>query len=213
MAAEFAEAVLEAMATQRAIRRYRPDPVPRELIWQVVEAATRAPSGGNRQPWGFVVVEEADARRRIADALVAHMAENEDLRTYFERGTQSTDSSERRIFTGAVELARDMAKAPVLIVPCLRTTSARPSLLSGSSIYPAVQNLLLAARALGLGTVLTTLNSGIEPVLREVLALPEEAKPVALIPLGFPDGRFGPTRRRPVAEVTHWGSWGATEAR
>ena len=86
-------------------------------------------------------------------------------------------------------------------------TYQRGAVLSGSSIYPAVQNLLLAARALGLGTVLTTFSQRIEPTLRELLSLPDNAKPVALIPIGFPDANFGPVNRRPVEEVLHWGAW------
>ncbi len=207
------DSLFEAIYSQRAIRRFKPDPVPDELLWRVMEAATKAPSGTNSQPWRFVIVRDAEKRRQISEALSAHLQSNEGMRTYFERGTQSDDKGQRLMFTGALELARDIGTAPVLVIPCLFSPVASDRLLSGSSIYPAVQNILLAARGLGLGTVLTTFNAGIDPVLRELLALPEEAKPVALIPLGYPDAKFGPTRRKPVDEVTYWDSWDATKTR
>lgn len=204
------ESLFEAMATQRAIRRFRPDPVPEELLWRVLEAATRAPSGSNSQPWAFVVVRDEAQRRAISEALAHHLEENEGLRTYFERGAESEDRSQRLMLGGALELARDLASAPALIIPCLYP-SRSDSLAAGSSIYPAVQNLLLAARGVGLGTVLTTFQSGIDKELREMLGLPDDARPVALIPIGFPDANFGPNRRRPVEEVVHWGKWGALQ--
>ncbi len=211
--AEPSDSLFEAIYSQRAIRRFKPDPVPEELLWRVIEAATKAPSGTNSQPWRFLVVRDAGKRRQISEALSAHLQSNEGMRTYFERGTLSEDKGQRLMFTGALELARNIGTAPVLIIPCLFAPAAADRLLSGSSIYPAVQNILLAARGLGLGTVLTTFNAGIDSTLRELLALPEEARPVALIPLGYPDGKFGPTRRKPVEEVTYWDSWDGTRTR
>jgi nitroreductase len=206
------DSLFEAISTQRAIRKFRPDPLPDDLLWKVLEAATRAPSGSNSQPWGFIVVQDAGQRKVISEALAHHLEENEWLRNYFEKGSQSEDRSTRLMLGGALKLAHALAEAPALIIPCIYP-SRSDALAAGSSIYPAVQNLLLAARGLGLGTVLTTFHSGIDKELRELLSLPEDAKPVALIPIGFPDANFGPTNRRPVQEVVHWGRWGATKAR
>jgi len=203
------DSLFEAIYSQRAIRRFRPDPVPRELLRRVIEAGTKAPSGTNRQPWAFLVVEDAADRAAISAALSAHLSENDGMRTYFERGAQSDDRSERLMLSGALALAKDVGIAPAIIIPCLYP-AGDDRLLAGSSIYPAVQNILLAARGLGLGTVLTTFNAGIDAFLRELLAIPADAQPVALIPIGYPDGRFGPTRRKPVEEVLFWGRWGAS---
>ena len=119
---------------------------------------------------------------------------------------------------GALAFIEDVASAPVLIIPCLVSPSSPTndinSLFAGSSIYGAVQNMMLSARAIGLGTVLTTLNMAIEDTIRSLFELPEDAKPVALIPLGYPDGqRFGPTTRKPVESVTYWDRWGAAKNR
>ena len=211
---EGTDLLFEAIYTQRAVRRWRNDPVPDDLLWRVLEAATKAPNGSNTQPWRWVVVRDSETRRAVSEALSAYLASDEGMRSYFESGSRSEDRSQRLMLTGALELARDLARAPVLIVPCVYGGSRADNLLAGSSIYPAVQNLLLAARGLGLGTVLTTFQARIEPTVRELLRLPEDARPVALIPLGFPDANFRPTRRKPVEEVVYWDSWGsATLAR
>ncbi|MCA9829418.1 MAG: nitroreductase family protein [Dehalococcoidia bacterium] len=202
---EGTDSFFEAIYTQRAIRRFKPDPVPDDLLLRVLEAATKAPSGSNQQPWRFLVVRDAAKRKAMSEALKAHLQSNEAMRTYFESGAQSDDRSKRLMLTGALELAYHIDAAPAVIIPCL--TSGSDRLLGGSSIYPAVQNLLLAARALGLGTVLTTFNMGIDGMLRELLGIPEAARPVALIPIGYPDGNFGPTRRKPVEEVVGWDGW------
>ncbi len=128
-----------------------------------------------------------------------------------EQGQTAADKTQRLMLRGAKRLFTQLDLAPVFIIPCLyqvaSPTNDPNSLLAGSSIYEAVQNLLLATRALGLGAVLTTFQAGIEPELRELLALPDDTKPAALIPLGFPAANFGPTTRRPVEEVLHWERW------
>jgi len=202
---EGSDSFWDVIYTQRAIRRFKPDPVPDEVLLRVLEAATKAPSGSNQQPWRFLVVRDSVKRAVISEALKAHLQSNEALRTYFESGATSDDKSRRLMMTGALELANHIDAAPAIILPCL--TGATDRLLSGSSIYPAVQNLLLAARALGLGTVLTTFNTFIDDTLRELLGIPEAARPVALIPIGYPDGNFGPTSRKPVGEVVGWDAW------
>jgi F420 biosynthesis protein FbiB-like protein len=204
----------EVVHTQRAIRRFKPDPVPPELIHRMIDAAIRAPSGGNTQPWAFLVVSDAEKRGAIADAVKAGLTDAEERR----REAMTFDPTRRRMRLGSIAFRENVASAPVLIIPCLVSpsspTSDVSSLFAGSSIYGAVQNMMLAARALGLGTLMTTFNIAIEPVIRKAFGLPDEAKPVAVIPVGYPaEGeRFGPTTRKPAESVTYWDGWGSTRA-
>jgi nitroreductase len=202
--------LFQAIYSQRAIRRFKPDAVPDDVLLRLVEAATKAPSGSNTQPWAFLVVRHAGKRAAIAELLRTAVQQSERFQRIFENVDAIEDPSQRRMLQGARRLFLELDHAPVLIIPCLHQVEspAPQGLLAGSSIYGAVQNLQLAARGLGLGTVLTTFQQLFEPQLRELLSLPEEATPVALIPLGYPDGWFGPTRRKPVEEVVHWDGWG-----
>lgn len=206
------DAFWEVIATQRAIREFEDRPVPRELVKRLIETATRAPSGSNTQPWRFLVIQAAPTRAAIAAALREHYEVNERLKSTVEKAAQSDEKSQRLIYRGAQGLFTRLDRAPVFIIPCLYglPRNVDPgSLLAGSSIYQAVQNLLLGARALGLGSVMTTLQAAIEPQLRALLAIPDDAKPAALIPIGYPAARFGPTNRKPVEEVTFWDRWGS----
>lgn len=208
----------EAVYTQRAIRYWEPREVPRELLVRVIEAASKAPSGSNHQPWRFVVVTDPAKRGRIAEAVrVRAQAAASAGPGPRERARTTTDRSQRLMWEGAAGIREDLARAPVFVIPCLYQVSSPTtdpkSLLAGSSIYGAVQNLQLAARALGLGTVMTTAHNQIEDELRAELGIPAGAQPVALIPLGFPAANFGPTKRRPVEEVLLWEEWGPDAAR
>tara|TARA_B110000014_G_C20083280_1_gene566311 strand:+ start:935 stop:1582 length:648 start_codon:yes stop_codon:yes gene_type:complete len=207
--------IWETIYTQRAIRAWKTDPVPEELIWKVIEAGTKAPSGTNTQPWGFVVIQDDAIRQAISDQLHEGLKGNEGLQQMLEQGSQSADKTTRLMLKGAQRLFTNLASAPVFIIPCLYQVSspAPEGLLSGSSIYGAVQNMLLAARALGLGTVMTTFQMAAEQILREQCNLPDDATPVALIPMGYPDAKFGPTTRKPVETVTHWEQWGTNKER
>ena len=207
--------IWETLYTQRAIRAWKTDPVPEELIWKVIEAGTKAPSGTNTQPWGFVVIQDDAIRQAISDQLHEGLKGNEGLQQMLEQGSQSADKTTRLMLKGAQRLFTNLASAPVFIIPCLYQVSspAPEGLLSGSSIYGAVQNMLLAARALGLGTVMTTFQLAAEQILREQCNLPDDATPVALIPMGYPDAKFGPTTRKPVETVTHWEQWGTNKER
>jgi nitroreductase len=202
--------VFEAIYTLRAIRRFRPDPVPDELIWRVLEAATMAPSGGNRQPWRFIVVRDPQVKARLGEFYLEGWN-----RIYGPlREDALSNPAMARIYRSAEHLAHHLAEVPVLIVACLQT-SPWPASTSppGSYIYPAVQNLMLAARALGLGTVLTTLYRVREEETRALLGIPEGWETMALIPLGWPRTPFGPLRRLPVEQVTYWDRWGETRSR
>ena len=199
--------VFEVMRTQRAVRRWTAEPVPDEVIERVIRAATWAPSGSNLQPWGFVVIRDAERRELIAEAI------RESFRQFSGRlpdPDEIEDATQRRMIRGAVNLFGNFAAAPVLIIPCLvaAQSPAPEGLLAGSSIYPSIQNLMLAARAEGLGTVLTTPQDGIMETLRSEIGIPEEALPVAIIPMGWPDVNFGPVTRRPLEEFLHWERWG-----
>jgi nitroreductase len=209
----------ETIATQRAIRRFRPDPVPDALVHRVLEAATRAPSARGAEPWAFVVVRDAARRAEVGRLYLAAWEAAGQL-------TNATDADHdvkhathyARMMRGADALARTLGTVPVLIVCCLdharlgpiadATGGLRAPGAAYASILPAVQNLLLAARALGLGTTLTTLHRAFEPALRALLELPASVEPVVLVPLGFPRDRFGPTRRRAVEEVAHLDRYG-----
>jgi nitroreductase len=131
---------------------------------------------------------------------------------------QTFDPTRKRIRRGSITWREDVSAAPVIIIPCLvsPTSPSRDmtSIWSGSSIYQAVQNLMLAARALGLGTLMTTSNAHIESLIRAEFGIPDDAMPVAFIPVGYPDGKtFGPTTRKPVESVTYWDAWQATRER
>jgi nitroreductase len=209
--------VFEAMRTARTIRRLRPDPIPDDVLRRVLTAATWAPSGGNRQPWRFVVVREAALKRELQalyqplwQSFAAVYAER--MRALMPESQAATE----RMLRAADHLANHLHEAPAIVVVCvhmpeLAITDAgldRPPVVGGASIYPAVQNLLLAARALGLGGALTTLLCQKEPEVQRLLGIPKKWATCAHIPLGYPVGRgHGPVRRRPVDEVAYGDRW------
>jgi F420 biosynthesis protein FbiB-like protein len=204
----------EVVHTQRSIRQFKSDAVPDEAIWKMIDAAIRAPSGSNTQPWSFLVVSDPDKKEVLARAVRESFGDTEQAR----REAQQMDPARRRMRLASIAFRENVSSAPVLIIPCLvkptSPTSDVNSLYAGSSIYGAVQNMMLAARAQGLGTVLTTFNISLEDLIRKEFGLPDEAKPVAVIPVGYPDGqRFGPTTRNPVESVTFWDGWGNTRTR
>jgi nitroreductase len=203
--------VWEAMFTQRAIRYWQDKPVPRDLLEKVISAASKAPSGSNTQPWIFVVIDDADKRQQIGQALRTIYENAEPLQNIIAAGEKSEDKTERLMLRGARAFFSQLEKAPAMIIPCLYGVSSPTqdpeSLLAGSSIYGAVQNLQLSARALGLGTVMTTAHGMLDAQLRDTLALPDDAYPVALIPIGYPDANFGPTTRKGLDEILRWNVW------
>ncbi len=193
--------LFETIYAQRAIRRFKPDPVPRDAIERIVEAATHAPSGGNRQPWAFVVVTDPAKKQRIAE--------------WYHEGwvaMYASDPSRPRnaVYRSAEYLAEHMAGTPVLIFPCIAAGGGRrPSFQTGSSIYPAAQNLMLAAAALGIGTVITTFHMRREGEVKALLGIPDDYATACMIAMGYPakGERFGGARRKPASEVTHYESW------
>jgi nitroreductase len=187
--------IFEAIATTRAMRRLDPDrDVSDADILTIVEAATKAASGGNTQPVRWLVVRDGDKRRQLGEIY----------RQCWATARQLYDTGEpTRMLRSADHLGEHMGEAPVLILPCAK---GAPGQLE-SSVFPGVQNLFLAARALGLGTTLTTVHRLREPEVRAVLDIPEDVITFALIPVGYPTGRWGEGRRRPVREVTYWDAW------
>ena len=207
----------EVVHTQRSIRRFKPDPVPPEAIRKMIDAAIRAPSGSNLQQWIWLVIQDQAKREIIAQALREQYESSGSFEGMRRDAQQLEDPSRRRMMLNAVQFMENVAAAPVLIIPCLVGITSPVtdglSLLAGSSIYGAVQNMMLAARAQGLGTVLTTFNSFIEDTLRSEFHIPDDAVPTCVVPVGYPDGqRFGPTTRKPPEEVTFWDDWGSTSA-
>ncbi|MGI8925709.1 MAG: nitroreductase family protein [Tepidiformaceae bacterium] len=202
--------IFEVIGTQRAMRRLKPDPVPEEHIQKLIWAATRAPNGGNVQPWRFLVIQDEGKKRALQQIYVAEWAKYTVQDSPQARGAQSPEAlrSLERNFAAGQYLADHLHEVPVIIIPCGFLLPVNTGIASGSSIYPAVQNLMLAARALGLGTVLTTLHRHREEDVRALLGVPENAHTAALIPVGWPMGRFGAGPRLPVAAVTYWDHWG-----
>ncbi|MSQ12249.1 MAG: hypothetical protein EXR48_06140 [Dehalococcoidia bacterium] len=208
----------EVVHTQRAIRRFKPDPVSEEALWTMLDAAIRAPSGSNSQPWRWLVVRNRARREVISKAVRERFVTPDFLEQMRQMAEKAASPTERRMLLGAADFFRDVAAAPVLLIPCLYQISSPTDdprgLLAGSSIYGAVQNLLLAGRALGIGTVLTTFHAGMEDMLRKEFHLPEDAVPTCVVAVGYPDSqRFGPTTRKPVDTVTYWDDWGVARRR
>ena len=191
--------LFEAIDSQRTLRYIKPDPLPPEYLERILDAAVKAPSGGNSQPWEFVVVQDAGLKRSLAELYRRAWADAE------EGQPPPPDTRSHR---SASHLMEHMEHAPVLIVVCLRVGDREPGLYEGSSIYPAIQNMLLAARGLGLASVLTNGWAKYEPELRAVLNIPSDYRAAAMLPIGFPDNvRYGPSRRDPVESHLHRDRW------
>jgi nitroreductase len=220
--------LFEAIYSARSLRRLKPDPVPEELITKILDAAIRAPSGGDAQNWAFIVVRDPDRRRRLG--VIYRKASDIAEAIYAARGRPPhlTERQYARLMTSGKHLWDHMGEAPVLLIPCSRRPVLPPrevfppaiaarwddevtyaDRIRGASIYPAVQNILLACRALGLGTVITTNHIRCEDEVKGLLGIPEDVSTWALMPIGWPINKFGPLTRRPLAEVAHADTWGA----
>lgn len=209
----------DAMSTQRAVRRLRPDPIPDDVLGRVLQAAAWAPSGANAQPWRIVAVRDAALRQGLADL---YRPEWERFATRYDTQIEATPADQRppleRTRAAGDHLAAHLQDAPVLLVFCFDPRQMaitdrkldRPSVVGGGSVYPAVQNLLLACVAEGLGCVLTTLHCLREPEVKQLLGIPDEWGTAALVPIGYPERTgHGPTTRRPVAELVYGDRFGS----
>ena len=189
--------LLEGLRTARAIRRLRPDPVAPGLIRKVCEAGTFAPSGGNRQPWIFVAVTEAERRAWIAERYLARFREY--IGPAFEQAEADPDFPAARLrnMRAALHLAEHLHEAPVHLFVAGWTRRGRTQ---DQALFPAIQNILLACRAVGLGASLTTMHLTDGPEIDAYLGLPETTPSCALLPIGWPVGRHGRPPRAPVDE-------------
>ncbi len=226
--------LFDTMSTMRAMRRLKPDPVPDELLEKLVQAAVWGPSGGNMQRYEYVVVTDPGVMARLAPlwkrCVDAYLA------TTGKHAPEGMDEAAYGRMVAAIEYQRDhFARTPALIIPCYRMPEQTPdeeglkasaaalgetatrqlariqerfgALAEGSCVYPGVQNLLLAARGLGLAANITVWHLMLEAEWKQALGIPEEMHTFAAIPVGWPLGRFGPVRRRPVSEVLHRNGW------
>lgn len=209
--------LFEAMRTTRAVRRLRPDPIPEAVLKRVLTAFTWGPSGGNRQPWRLLVLRDPTLKARLGamyrELWMGYVAER---RSGLEVLPEKSRAKAERALAAGDYLALHMQEVPVLVLVCfdprgLAVTDRaleRVSVVGGASIYPAVQNLLLACRAEGLGCVLTTLLCQREPEVRELLRIPDPWATAALVPIGYPVGSgHGPSSRRPLGELASGDGW------
>lgn len=189
--------LLEGIRTCRAIRRLKPDPVPRSLIRKVCEAGTFAPSGGNRQPWFFVAVMDAERRAFIAGRY------RDAFRSYIAPAVEAAEDPsypepKRRNMRAAIHLAEHLHEAPVHLIVAGWTRRGQPQY---QALYPAIQNILLACRAVGLGASLTTAHRAYGEEIDAMLGLSPDTPSCALLPIGWPAGNYGRPPRRSVDEV------------
>jgi nitroreductase len=208
----------QAMRTLRAVRRLRPDPIPDDVLHRVLEAATWAPTGGNRQPWRVIVVKERANKVRLGTLYAEQWTKfAARYRANLVKAEPALRERTERMLGAGDYLSAHFVQSPVIAVFCFNpaemaiTDSSQPrvSVVGGGSIYPAVENLLLACRAEGLGCVLTTLLCACESEVAALLAIPSPWGTAAAIPIGYPMLRgHGPITRRPVAELAFLDSWG-----
>jgi nitroreductase len=203
--------LLEAMSTQRAVRRLLPDPVDDAIVLRCIELALKAPTGSNGQNWEFVVVKDDTAKARLGARYKQAWTLYGGAGRRLARGNEPME----RILRAVDWQVEHFAELPVLVVCCLRGSRVplvpTPPVVQSSyygSIYPSVQNLLLAARAMGLGASLITLPLWSTTAARAILGLPVSVQPCCIVPLGWPRGRYGPTTRKPVGEVAHLDRYG-----
>jgi nitroreductase len=201
----------EAMLTQRAVRRVLPDPVDDDIVLRCIELALKAPTGSNGQNWEFVVVKE----RTTMAAIAARYRQAWSIYGGVGRFATRNDESMQKVLRAVQWQVDHFEEIPVVVVPCLRGARLplvpTPPIAQSSfygSIYPSVQNLLLAARSMGLGASLITLPLWSTTAIRVLLGLPVSVMPCCMVPLGWPRGRYGPTTRRPVGDVVHLDHFG-----
>lgn len=224
--------LVDLMTTQRAVRRLKPDPVDDRIVLRCIELALKAPTGSNGQNWEFVVVTERATKAALAERYrqawklyggIGHWLSQQQssggIAGTISRATGSATSSDAesmaKILRSVQWQVDHFEDLPVLVIPCLKGGKTpylpAPAIATTSyygSIYPSVQNLLLAARGMGLGASLITLPLWAGTSVRRALGLPLTVQPACVVPLGWPKGRYGPTTRRPVGDVVHWERFG-----
>ena len=201
--------LFEAMETCRSLRRLKPDPVPDELLERLVHYATRAPSAGNSQLWRFVIVTDPADRRwfrdMLADAVTPRLGDGPPAAD--DHSVQARNLRMLRRFV--LEFDRIPAFVLTTVENAFPTSDDPDPMFMWSTVYAATQNLLLAARGLGLGAAMTTSHLENEPAVREHFGIPDTVGIGATIPIGYPEGRYGPLTRKPVTEVIYRNRWGS----
>ncbi len=202
--------LFETLFSLRAMRRLKPDPVPPELIERILRAGQAAPNGGNAQDWGFLVVKDPEIKRQVQayyrQAYDEHVAPGYAARIEALAPGPERERLRRQV-DAVAHLTHHFHEAPVWIVACLKV-GERPGPGVGASIYPAVQNMLLAARALGLGATLTSRHMAHGRQVDAIFALPDGIRSFAILPIGYPVGKFGPVGRGPLEDIVHLDRWG-----
>ena len=212
----------EGIITTRAIRRYNDEPIHRSELEAILRAAQQGPSGGNIQPWQFLVITDAEVRSDLGEVYrhAYHRYEAVLLASRPPHRDGAAEATWNRTLAASRHLAEHIGGAPAIVVVLMpdidmTLTDDEGPLDIGTpyaSVYPAVQNLLLAARSMGIGGALTTVHRVRQDEVRSLLGVPDRFQTVALVPLGRPAGRFGVAPRRPVESVTHWNQYGQREA-
>lgn len=210
--------LMEAIMSLRAIRRYTDDSVTEDEIMTCLRAAQQAPSGGNIQPWQFLVLTDPQTKRKIGELYLRAYDRYEPQVMKAMPPPRSDEEGTRRarILASSRHLAGHIGEAPALVAFLMPNISMTLQDEAGpldvgtpfASVYPAVQNFMLAARGLAIGTTLTTVYRVYQQEVRDTLGIPEHYEIVALVPMGRPKGSFGVASRRPVETVTHWDHFG-----
>lgn len=203
--------LIEGLSSTRAIRRYLDEPIPEAALRDMLFAATRAPSGSNRQPFRFIVLTDSEVAKKAKELIAVgaqrvwnHKRSNDG---YGEGSGVNENSPKARMARTMQEYVDNFANVPVLVLACL-VRYREPNPLEGASVFPACQNLLLAARGLGYGGVITGFHGFVEQELRELLNIPDGTLIAASITLGKPAGKHGPVRRVPMKELVYGDAWG-----
>ena len=214
--------VFEAIETTRAVRRYTDEPVTDDEILRCIRAAVHGPSGGNIQPWQFLAVTDPTIKRGIGEIYGRAYGRYEPTVLKLRQPLKDTEDEAafQRTLAASRHLAAHMGDAPALVLVLMPNISMTLEDAEGrldvgtpfASVYPAVQNFMLAARGLGIGTTLTTVYRIYQDEVRALCAIPSRYEIVALIPMGRPRGKFGRGRRRPAEQVTHWNRFGTKRA-
>jgi nitroreductase len=190
----------EAIFTQRAIRRLKPDSIPDDVLHDIMQATIRAPNGGNTQQWHFVVVKDEELRRQLGELYhEAWWAKRKDAGI---NGPEDIPPG-RNSMRSAMRLANEIGTSPVMVLIC--ATAKGPG--AAASVIPSAQNMLLAARAFGIGGTITTLHPVVEERVHKLLSIPCTAQVVYCMPLGYPRGEFGTVTRKPLSEVCSYDRW------
>jgi len=191
----------EAMFTQRAIRRMKPDPIPVEDLHTIVDAAVKAPNGGNKQPGRFLVLTEKPKLQEFGKLYhEAWWAKRRDHEGWLSPADVPSDNKN---YQSAMKFADEFKDVPCVVL------ALAPAGTQLQSVMPSVQNLLLAARGLGIGSTLTMLHPQVIDRVRELLAIPADVDIMCCLPLGYPRGNFGPTSRLPTSQTTFFNAWGS----